>query len=326
MVRNLFLTFLLIAGSVSATLAQSTTSPVFRFLNLPVTARSAALGGNHISLNDGDVSLFQLNPAYLDTPSHRNLAISYINHLSDVNLGFISGAWSLNNIGTVGGGLRYVNYGQFNRTGPDGEDMGTFHANDIALDVGIGRRYNAHFRYGASISFIYSGYDSYQSTGIGLTVGGLYWFPDQHLSLGAVIKNIGYQTGTYDGLREPLPLDIGLGISKKLEHTPLRLSILFHKLNNWDLRTYGDEGSPNFKDNFFRHLVVGTEFILSSHVQLRFGYDYYQHEQLKTGSRLDTAGFSFGLSIMVKKYRFGFSRNSYSALGGLTQFSFQTNI
>lgn len=318
---------LLVCGGLSQTsYAQSLGNTVFRFLNLPTSARAAALGGSHISLSNGDVSLFQQNPAYLNSDQHRHVALSYVNHLSDLSLGFISGAYHIGSYGTAGLGIRYVNYGEIVKKDERGNTLGSFRANDLSLSLGFGRSFSPHFQYGGSIDFIYSGMDIYQSTGIGFNFGALYKRPDQSLTVGASLNNAGYQTTAFDNRQEKLPLNMVLAVTKRLTHTPLRISIMGTKLNHWPRRIATETQDPDFLEDVIRHLVVGGEFIISSNVFLRVGYNYYKHQQLKTNERLDTAGFSYGMGFTIRDIQFDFSRNSYSKIGALTQLSIQTSL
>jgi len=318
---------LFIASSLLLTAsAQSLDNTVFRFLNLPTSARSSALAGTHISLNDADVALFQQNPAYLHADQHRQFSLSYINHLSDVNVGFFSGAYHIQGYGTAGVGVRYVNYGQIDKKDELGNQLGTFNATDLALSLGFGRSYSKHFQYGGSLDLIYSGMDIYQATGIGLSLGALYMRPDESLTIGASLNHAGYQTSTYDTRREDLPLNMAVAITKRLTHTPLRIILMGTKLNEWPRHIATESEDPAFGEDLMRHLVMGGEFIISSNVFLRLGYNYYKHKQLQTNERLDMAGVSYGIGITIRDIQFDFSRNSYSKMGALTQLSIQTSL
>ena len=108
--RSLLLLCHLLLLSVVAQ-AQTSTSTVFRFLDVPPNARTAALSGNHVALYQGDFSLFQVNPAYLSEVSSGRVSASYVNFLADANFGFVSGAYHIPEIGTIGVGIRYAGSG-----------------------------------------------------------------------------------------------------------------------------------------------------------------------------------------------------------------------
>lgn len=293
---------------------------------MPTSARSAALGGYVVSLPDAGVTLFHINPGYLNSSQNKTFSVSYINHISDINMAAVDGAYYLNKIGTIGAGIRYLGYGNFTRTNDQGQNLGTFNAYDMAVSIGLGRTYTKNLQYGVSIDFIHSSYDIYRSTAIALSAGFLYYAPNHAFTIGGSINNLGSQITTFDGRREPLPLDIRLGISRKLKHVPLRVSLTAHSLNQWNMQMYNDTGKPGIGSTIIRHLELGGEFLFSKNVHLLLGYNRYVHEELKTSNRLDLAGTSIGLEIRIKRYQFDISQSSFSQSGGYFQINLRTKF
>lgn len=324
--KKTYFLFLAFALCYTTVWAQSSLNTSFRFLEMPSSARSAALGGQVVSLPNGDISLFHINPGYLNEDLNKSVSVSYINHISDINMASVNGAYYLKDIGTLAAGLRYMGYGSFTRTDAQGQSLGSFNAYDMALTFGIGRTYLKNLHYGATFDIIHSSYDIYHSTAVAFSFGFLYNYPNKDFTIGGAITNLGTQISTFDSRREPLPLDIRLGISRKLEHVPLRLSLTAHSLNRWNLWTFDDAKKPGFTSNLLRHFNIGGEFLLSSNVELRLGYNRYQHEELKASNRLDFAGTSIGLGIHIDKYQFDISRNSFSQTGGYLQINLRTKF
>lgn len=298
-------------------------SAAYRFLNLTASPRAAALGGNQVAIPDADVSFFDVNPGYVTEELHRNFSVNYLNHIGGLDMGFVNGAWHLRDIGTLGVGIRYLNYGEMQRTDESGIVTGDFNAGDLAFTTGITREWFEGLHAGASVSLIYSSYAEYSSTAIGLNLGARYYFEDLGLHVGAAVLNIGSQLSAFDTRREKLPLDVRVGISRRLEYIPIRLMVTAHSLNRWKLETQNDV-DPGFTEYFFRHLKFGGELLLSENVMLRAGYDHLKHQELKTSNRLDSAGFSYGLGIRYRGITFDFSRSSFSELGGVTRIGIQT--
>lgn len=305
--------------------AQDSYKTVFPFLNMTPAARPASMGGNHIALFEGQSDMMHINPAYINPEDHKSITLSYLNHLSDINFGFVTTSYHLNGIGTIGTGIRYASYGQFDHTNESGEKLGTFQASDIAMNGAISRNYKG-LQYGASIDIIHSSYDQYNSTAIGISAGALYELPSGKTNFAAVIKNFGTQVTYYNGKRESFPLDLLLGVSHKPEHVPMRFSLTLQKLNNWDMRSYGEANKPPFAELLFRHAILANEILLGDHVRLRVGYNQYIHDQIQSDNRLDTGGINFGIGIKFDRYRFDVSRNSYSDLGGLLQLSIKASF
>ena len=84
--------------------AQDSYKTVFPFLNLTTAARPSALGGNQVALFEGQSDMMHINPAYIEPEDHKSISLSYINHLSDINFGFLTTSYHLQGIGTVGTG------------------------------------------------------------------------------------------------------------------------------------------------------------------------------------------------------------------------------
>lgn len=306
--------------------AQSTSSTVFRFLDVPTHARTASLSGNHVGLYNADFSLFQANPAYLSAASSGQVAASYVNYLSDASFGFVTGAWDIEHIGTLGVGIRYAGYGEFDRIDENGVPLGSFNPGDFALTTGLGRELLPKLRAGVAVDLIYSTIDNFSSTAAALSAGLYYENIEKHLSIGFAIRNLGSQITTFNGENEPLPLDVAIGVAHKPENFPIRLNMMLRRLHDWDLPVASDESSPSFSDNFFRHMVLGGEILFSENFHFRVGYNQLQHEQLKTRENFDFAGVGFGVGLKVNKFFIDLSRSSFSELGGIFQISIRTRI
>ena len=317
---------LMFVFATQGTVAQSNTSSVFRFLDITPTARSAGLGGNHVGLYNADFSLIHLNPAYLSSANSGSISASYINFLADANMGFSSGAYEFEKIGTVAAGIRFVGYGEFDLLDENGNDLGNFNANDVAITGAYSLQVMDKLTAGAGIDFIHSSYDRFKSSALAFSGGLFYQDSTHHFSAGISIRNLGGQITAYDDRREPIPLDVSIGITKKPEAFPFQLSLTLKKLNDWDLRVFGEDERPSFMDNAFRHVVFGGETQFGENVQVRLGYDHYLHEQTKTGQSFDLAGVAFGVGINIRTLTIDISRSSYSRLGGITRLSVKTNL
>ncbi len=325
MLRLLTICIFIAVGAPSA-LAQYTNNAVFRFLNLPVSARAAALGGNNPAMFKADPVHFQLNPAYLGSDLERSVAISYINQLADVNSMFANTALKVGDIGNLGIGIRYTGYGDFDRLDHTGTADGTFRAYDMALSLGLGRKVGKSFSYGVGLDLIQSSYDSFSSSGIGINGGFRYEELDGNIVLAGAFSNIGTQLSSFNGIREPLPADVRIGVSIKPEYVPARLHFMLQGLNEWDQTVPTDTEAPSLMSNLARHLAVGTEFVFSPNFNFRLGYNHYSHEAYKSDEGFDFAGVSFGFGIVVKRITVDFSRNGYSDLGGTYQLGLRTKL
>ncbi len=282
----------------------------FDFLRNDVGARAASLAGSFISMTEDPNTIFY-NPAGLGTMGGPYGSVGFFKHLLDINAGYVSFAEPLSDIGTIGAGILYTNYGSFDQTDDLGNALGTFNANDFAFVAGFSDMLDENLYYGVSAKFIYSKIASYSSTGVAADLGILYRIPDSRLTLGASIRNIGSQLSSYISTRESLPLDVAVGASVVPRGLPLLLNLNFHKLNE-SVDTFGDR---------FRSFSIGGEFTLSRAVRLRFGYDNERRKELKIGTSAGLAGFSGGLGITVSDYVVDYALSSLGKIGNLHRIS-----
>ncbi|MEX0607992.1 MAG: type IX secretion system protein PorQ [Balneolaceae bacterium] len=322
LVLSLFISILFCQSIV----AQNNTSSIFRFLDVTPAANAAALGGNHVGLYSADFSLLNLNPAYLNADASGKISATYLNFFSDANMGFTNGAFHLDGIGTFAAGIRFMGYGDFEYLDENGNNLGGFNANDFSFTTAYSLELTENLNVGAGIDIIHSSYSTFKSTAAAISGGLFYRDTTSHFSAGLSIRNLGGQISAFDERREPLPLDISAGITKKPEAFPFQLSLTLRKLNDWDLRVFGESEKPAFVKNLFRHIIAGGEASFTENFNIRLGYDYYLHEQTSSGSDFDLAGIAFGVGFKVKMILVDISRSSYSKLGGVTRLSIKTDL
>jgi hypothetical protein len=325
-VKKLLLLFIPLLLVPAFGVAQTGTQSVFRFLNVPASAQAAALGGGPVSLVNGNPAQMHLNPAFLHQDMSGTVAATWARYLAEADMAFLSGVWHADRIGTLGFGIRYVNYGEFERIDIGGNTTGDFIASDMAFKLALSRRYGANIRYGVAADFIYSSLDVYRSTGLSISGGLILDLPDHNASFGFSVINLGSQLSTYNGIREELPLDVRFAASRKLQYLPLRLSLGAHSLHRWEMRSANDTEEPGFAANLFRHVIIGGEFLFSENFHFRLGYNHFQHDDLKAPNRIDLAGFGIGVAIRVKTIGFEVSRTSHSEMGHLLQLGIQTRF
>lgn len=336
--------FLILIVSISA-FSQIGGNNTYEFLNLPISARVTALGGNLISTRDNDLNVSLTNPALLTDSMSNNVALSYINYFGDVNYGYAAYAKHIDKIGNFSAGIQYLNYGKFIRADEAGNTDGTFGANEMSFNLSYARPIlDSNFTVGATLKTIYSHLDSYTSFGSALDLGAVYTIPSKGFALAAVIKNAGRQWKPYvSGNREKLPFEMQIGLSQKLKHVPFRLSLVYENLEKWDL-TYEDPANPVltvdpltgeaikqnknkiFGDKLMRHLVIGGEFLITKNFFLRAGYNYQRRKELKIPEKRGMTGFSFGFGFRIYKFQFSYGRAVYHLAGASNNFSISFDI
>ena len=287
----------------------------YEFLRIDMSARAAALGGTFVSNHD-DPNVIFYNPAGINLLTENPISFSFVKHLLDINLASLSYSIELEDIGRFGGAVKYINYGSFTEADEFGNRGNEFGAGEVAFILGYANSLDPNFNYGVNVKYIYSKIADRNSSGLGFDVGLNYFVPEEDLSVGFAAMNIGTQLTSYYNEKEELPLDIIVGVSKKLQHLPLRLSLDFHKLNAE-------------RDDFvqrFKAFSLGAEFTLSKVLRLRFGYDNEKRSDLKIGTSAGIAGFNVGLGAIISNYTFDYGFSSLGAIGALHRVTVSTTL
>lgn len=311
MQRIIFLSLTILIISGSFVFSQNT----YDFLQIDMSARAASLGGSFTSNND-DADVIFYNPSGLKSLKSNPISFSFVKHLMDINLASLAYSTEFEGVGRFGGAIQYINYGSFDEADENGNRTGEFHANELALILGYANELDDNFYYGANAKFIYSGIADRSSTGLALDLGLHYYIPVTEWNFGFSVLNLGSQLSSYYDTKEDLPLDISVGISKRLENLPLNLSLDFHQLNKK-------------RDNFsqkFKAFTVGAEFTLSKVMKLRLGYDNERRTDFKIGTTAGIAGFNIGVGLKISDYQFDYGYSSLGLVGGLHRVSISTAL
>jgi hypothetical protein len=326
----IFSALVLFSGYISAQVGGKGT---YQFLNLPNSARIAALGGNFLTINDDDITLTLANPSLINENMNNQLGFSFVDYYTDVNYGFAQYSRTFDKAGSFVGTMQYINYGQFTETDEAGVEYGSFSAGEYALNIGWGRKLTPRWSVGSNLKLVYSHLESYNSFGIGVDVAGSYFSKDELFDASVIFRNIGYQMVAYtSGDHEPFPFEIQAGLSKKFKHIPFRVSALLTHLEKWNVR-YDNPvnpsggidpvtGEPNeisgideFADNLMRHIVVGGEITIAKVLSLRGAYNYQRRQEMKIADKVSTVGFSWGIGLRVKQFQFSYARSAYHLVG-----------
>jgi hypothetical protein len=335
----LFLPFFILFFSAKHAHSQSGGISSYKFINIPVSARIASMGGSFFSARDNDSNLGFYNQSLLNPSMDNQFSMSYINYFSDVAFGHAGYTRSFGDKGTFNASMQYVNYGDFLRTEPNGDITGEFFAGDYALNVGWGKSLDTSFSVGANFKTIYSVYEQYHSLAVGVDLSGTYYDYEKNFGVSLIARNIGRQIVSYrSGNNEPLPFEVHLGMSKKLDHAPFRFSFVYENLERYRLLhkdtlekinpLTGDiERQQNyFFDNLMRHMVFGVEILPTNNFFFRLGYNYRRGQELKVSTRPGTIGFSWGFGFRISKFHLSYGRAAYHLAGASNHFTVGTNL
>lgn len=337
---NFFIFFLLITILKSYT--QSVGNSSYEFLRLTNTARQAALGGNLLSVNDNDISLVLSNPALINENIDNKLLVNFVDYYSGINYGITSYAKNFDKFGTFVASLQYINYGKFTEADETGVILGEFTSAEYAFTVGWAKKLSEKFTLGANLKGIHSSLYTYNSSGIATDLALNYYNSDRNISSTILFKNIGRQITTYTTNFEPLPFEIQIAASKRLEHVPLRFHLLLHNLQKYDISyadlNTGDNIDPltgeiiepskisQISNNLMHHVIIGAEINPTRNVFFRFGYNYHRRKEMTVPTRLSTVGFSWGVGIKISKFNINYSRSMHHLAGSPNNISITTRL
>jgi hypothetical protein len=317
---------------------------IYEFLDLPNSARVAALGGEQISIYDDDLNFVYQNPSLLNASMSNQLTLNYVPYMPTINYGYVSYAHSFEKTGNFAAGIHYVNYGQFIRADEFGNKEGKFSANEYSINFYYSKPIlDSLFNVGVAYKVIYSQLETYKSLGMALDAGITYCSKDKLFATALVVKNLGVELMTYAGTREPLSFEIQYGLSQKLRHAPFRISLLVQHIetphltytseidkaneaNVYNSQTTGQSNLGSFGENVMRHMIFGLEFLPAKYFSLRFGYNYMRRQEMKIDSKAGFVGFSWGVGLNISKYHFNYGRASYSLAAASNTISLSVNL
>ena len=323
--RNKLFVCLLFLGALSA-FAQNG-DEAFTFLRFPFSARVGALGGSNVALVERDPSLLFQNPALLGAEMDGMINLNYMNYISDVNVGNALFTKAAGERAAWGVGASFISYGNIKEVLPENVVLGDLAAKDIGVQGFYARDLNERWRAGLSMKFLYSAFADFTSIGLCFDAGLSYYHSDKGFSAAITLKNIGAQLKAYNDDRQKMPWDIQLGVTQKMKHAPIRLSVTAMYLKRWKFDVVDDTDGGHKEDNFaktlFKHLVFGIDFVPNDNFWVGIGFNPKVNSDMKLQGANGFAGLSGGAGIKIKMFDVGVSVAKYhpSALSMMVSIS-----
>lgn len=290
---------------------------VYNFLRLPVSAHIAALGGDNSTIIEDDATLIFHNPALINNVTDRTMNLNLMTYMegsTSASASFIRAAGERGSWGVTG---QYMGYGTMKETTVNGQQTGEFSAKDIAVGGTFAYALNEKFSGGITARFVASYIGSYNSLGAAVDLGLNYYDDKNELSISAVAKNLGGQLSAYEDDFERMPLDLQLGITKRLIGSPLRLSASIIRLNDW-------------KYSIGKHLVIGADLILSPQFYIAAGYNALRASEMKIseddGASAHGAGLSIGGGLMLERLKINIAYAKYHVSSSSLLFNLAYNL
>lgn len=303
----------------------------FEFLNVPIGAKAAGLGGVMISSIDGGVNSFLANPSLLDTLHDHVVAWNHLGFYADVKYNSFAFAKEFNRVGMLAIGIQSMGYGEIQGMDETGALTNDFGANETAVVISHSHQLSV-FKLGASIKYIHGVIDTYQSSAIAFDIGGSFIHPEGHLMVSILFKNLGFVLSDYSGTASTsLPTDLQVGVTFKPQHMPFRFSVTGYNLMDtnaayYDASLSNNEQAPGTIDQVFRHINLGAELLLGPNFNVRMGYNQLIRKELRIEEKAGMVGISLGFMARIKAFELAYSLTSHHIDGPKSYFTLSSNL
>lgn len=309
---------------------------VYQLLNLPPSARSAALGGWVPSAWDKDPALVYHNPSLANPSMNNQLSLNYSSYLAGINYGYLAYSHDMGKWGTPVIGLQYINYGTFIEANEYGDILGNFSAAEYSLNLSYAYALDSLISVGVTVRPIYSILERYTSWGIASDFGIHYHSANNQFAFTLVARNLGTQLSTYaTPNREKLAFEVLSGINYKLKYAPFRLHFTARNLQQFNLRPAEEALSDDatFMQKSGRnltlaldHMVAAVEFVPGDVIAFRIGYNFLRRTELRMADYGGATGFSFGAGVNLNKFTIDYSLANYHVSGLTHSISLRANL
>lgn len=283
----------------------------FVFLELPVNARSAALGEASITLSDLNASAVFSNPAALGfTNQTHSFSASYSPWIAEIKHYASSYAFK-SDFGVFALGLIAMDFGSMPKTKKISgqrvyEILGTFNANAIAASLNYSKMLTDRFSFGVSLKYVKESIDIYSADNILFDAGILYYTGLGSLRIGAVMQNFGTDAKYInDPFKMPSVFKLGLAAE-----------IVGSTNSDYHVTALAEALHPNDGDE---RVSTGLEFSWQNMISLRGGYKFFYDEET----------YSFGVGLnpqLALPVSFDFTYSDYGRLGNILRFSLQLGL
>ncbi len=274
----------------------------FVFLELPVTARSVAMGETGITMTNAAAEGLFTNPALISlAPQRMSATVSYADWYVETThqaLGFI---YAIPQFGTIGFQAIHFDFGEMEKTiNPSREQtgtyisLGTYSAGAYAIGISYARSLTDKFSFGSSLKYVRESIDVYHAENVVADIGFLYQTGFNSLRIGAFLQNFGLEA-KYAQEKFKMPQQLRLGISGEVwgsMASPNRITLLAEAVH------------PNDANE---RIHLGMEAMISNVIVLRGGYKFgYDDENLCLGGglRFAMAGKRFGVDVGYMNHEF----------------------
>jgi|TARA_B100001142_G_scaffold91200_1_gene93056 hypothetical protein len=251
--KNTFKIFLgltvLVSALTAGTVRSQGTAGASQLL-IPVGTETVALSGTNVGTVAGIDALFTNVAGLARFNSGIQGTVSTTSYIADIDVMYAGMVVSMGETGTFGMTIKSLDFGDIPKTtsfAPEGDGQ-TFSPTFFTATAGFARAFSDRVHVGVSGKLISETIEETSATGMAVDVGVQYRFPNQPLTLGVAMKNVGSRMH-YDGINldsNMVPEDSESGSSSETFRivadnfalpTSLDLSATYTLIDNLDLST-----------------------------------------------------------------------------------------
>lgn len=312
--------------SVLSVSAQQMGTAFSSFLECPVSAHTAALGGNIVSYIDTDPMFAFSNPAALRTEADNQVYINGAVYMK--NTGYTSAAYSMkfSDKDALQVGFQATMYGKMDGYDEYGNPTGKVTANDFAFLATYSRLLNKYFTIGVTLKPVINSYGGYTSFSLGSDIGIMFHDTVSLVNVGLVLQNFGGKIAGPHGIamtNDWMPLNLAVGVSKRLAKAPLVLNLTLQNLQRWDRNECGGKVGTMIGKKF----IIGVDIVPKSEkFWVSLSYNFDRGLSLKNPTVLSVSGLSFGGGGNIKMVKIGVGLAFYSSAAVTAHFTVALNI
>lgn len=264
------------------------------FLKLGVGARSAGMGNAYTAVANDATALYW-NPARMTSFEGTDVAVIHTRWFQDITHDFIGAVYS-NGVSAVGLGFMIMVVDGIERRNdiPTAQPLATFSSYGVMLSGSFARQVTEQVSAGVTLKMVSEKILFDTASGIAFDLGITYITPYEGLTVGGSLRNQGPDL-SFIQEKFDLPREIRVGAGYVPPYSALQQRLLVTA----DLGKYRNDRM---------RLNLGGEFTYQERFSTTAGYQIRQ----------DSAGFSAGLGVRLRKYRLDYAFVPFGAGLGAT--------
>ena len=312
-------------------------SATLNFLRLPSSAASCAKGGLVVAIDDPDLSDAAQNPALMRLSDRLRMQASFM-HLPGGGQQYTLIAVSPLKRSSIATGmsLQYIDQGDVASTDASGNSLGRLRSREWSLQLLASMPYKTRWAGGAAVQLAHASYGNHRASSFLSNIGIQYRDTAQGWFGGAVLRHAGFFIRRFsEGDRSELPIELAVGVWKKLIGSPFSVGCTFQRMQRWETETDAlfdpslsvtgiDGRRATFLGQFFNHLILSARIEIHPRIQFMGGYNFLRRRELVwAGGSNGLTGLSYGFLARLDPLRVSFGRAHYQAGAALSQLSLE---